>query len=228
MQTNLAHEDGVAVLWKKNLPEAFKSAEDLVLGDRGGVLFGPGGGRHEGIVEVDYASLYPNIMVKNNISQETLDCSCCPLNGQPVPGLKYHTCTRRLGLIPRVLRPLVERKRYYKRMKKERTPLQEVYEGRDTILKWLLVTAFSDTKDTATRATAASNVTRRSTRTRATFSSSRCASRSSTGSRSCTASSTPCGSVPPPRPATWARSSNTSTRSSASRSPSRARTGGSL
>jgi DNA polymerase elongation subunit (family B) len=227
MQTNLAHEDGVAVLWKKNLPEAFKSAEELVLGDRGGFIFEPEVGLHEGIVEIDYASLYPNIMVKHNISQETLDCPCCPLNGQPVPGLKYHTCTRRLGLIPRVLRPLVERKRYYKRMKKERTPLQEVYEGRDTILKWLLVTAFSDTKDTATRATVASSVTRRLTRTRATSSSSRCASRSSTGSRSCTASSTRSGCGPPPRRATCASSSSASTRTSAFRSTSRARTAGS-
>ncbi len=142
MQTNLARRDGIVVLWKKNMPEAFKTAEDLVLGDRGGFIFEPEVGLHEGIIEVDYASLYPNIMVQNNISQETLDCPCCPLTGRAVPGLKYHLCTRRLGLIPRVLRPLVERKRYYKRMKKERTPLREVYEGRDTILKWLLVTSF--------------------------------------------------------------------------------------
>jgi len=205
MQTNLAHRDGVVVLWKKNLPEAFKTAEDLVLGDRGGFIFEPEVGLHEGIVEVDYASLYPNIMVKHNISQETLECPCCLLNGQRVPGLKYHLCTRRLGLIPRVLRPLVERKRYYKRMKKERTPLQEVYEGRDTILKWLLVTSFSDIRGTATRATAASSATRRSTRTRATSSSTPCGSRSGRGSRSCMASSTRCGSVPPPSPAICVR-----------------------
>ena len=140
MQTNLAHEDGVAVLWKKNMPELFKTAEDLVLGDRGGFIFEPQVGLHEGIVEIDYASLYPNIMVKFNISQETLDCTCCLMNGRVVPGLKYHLCTRRLGLIPRVLRPLIERKRYYKRMKKESTPQKEIYEGRDTILKWTLVT----------------------------------------------------------------------------------------
>ncbi len=142
MQTNLARSDGVVVLWKKNMPEVFKTAEDLVLGDRGGFIFEPEVGLHEGIVEIDYASLYPNIMVKHNISQETLECSCCVLNGRPVPGLRYHLCTRRLGLIPRVLKPLVDRKRYYKRMKRERTPLREVYEGRDTILKWLLVTSF--------------------------------------------------------------------------------------
>ena len=143
MQVGQAHRDGVVVHWKKNMPEEFKTAEDLVLGDRGGFIFEPEVGLHEGIVEVDYASLYPNIMVKRNISPETLDCACCGADdGRPVPGLKYHMCAQRLGLIPRVLRPLVERKRYYKRMKKENTPLREVYEGRDTILKWTLVTCF--------------------------------------------------------------------------------------
>ncbi|HYS71106.1 MAG TPA: DNA polymerase domain-containing protein, partial [Thermoplasmata archaeon] len=142
MQTNLARKDGVAIMWKKNMPEEFKTAEDLVLGDRGGFIFEPEVGLHEGVVEIDYASLYPRIMVKFNISQETLDCPCCTLNGRAVPALKYHLCTRRIGLIPRVLQPLVERKRYYKRTKKENTPLREIYEGRDTILKWTLVTCF--------------------------------------------------------------------------------------
>ncbi len=209
MQTNLAHKDGVVVVWKKNVPEGFKTAEDLVLGDRGGFIFEPKVGLHEGIVEIDYASLYPNIMVKCNISQETLDCPCCLLNGRSVPGLKYHLCTRRLGLIPRVLRPLVERKRYYKRMKKERTPLQEVYEGRDTILKWTLVTSFSDIKVTKMRDTAASSATRRSTHTRVNSSFAPWKSRSTMGTTSSTASSTPCGSAPPPTRATCANSSNT-------------------
>jgi len=142
MEVNLAHQSDVVVQWKKNMPEEFKTAEDLVLGDRGGFIFEPEVGLHEGIVEIDYASLYPNIMVKCNISPEALDCACCVHDGRRVPGLAYHLCTRRLGLIPRTLKPLVERKRYYKRMKKENTPLREIYEGRDTILKWTLVTAF--------------------------------------------------------------------------------------
>jgi len=142
MQVNQAYRDGCLILWKKNRPEEFKNAEDLLRGDRGGFIFEPEVGLHEGLYELDFFALYPSIMVKFNISSETLDCGCCPLDGRPVPELKYRFCTRRLGLIPRVLKPVIERRRYYKRMKKEPGPLEEVYRDRDAILKWLLVTAF--------------------------------------------------------------------------------------
>jgi len=142
MQVNQAHRDGCLILWKKNRPEDFKSAEDLLRGDRGGFIFEPEVGLHEGLYELDFASLYPAIMVKFNISSECLDCPCCDRAALPVPGLQYHLCTRRVGLIPRVLKPIIERRRYYKKMKKEPGPLEEVYRDRDAILKWLLVTAF--------------------------------------------------------------------------------------
>lgn len=142
MQTSQASRDGCLVLWKKNRPEDFKDAENLLLGDRGGFTFEPEVGLHEGLYELDFSSLYPNIMVKFNISAETLDCSCCVHDGVLVPELKYHLCRRRVGIVPRVLKPLIERRRYYKKMKKEPGPLQSVYLGRDTILKWTLVTSF--------------------------------------------------------------------------------------
>src|SRR2546426_264179 len=121
----------------------FKYAENLLRGDRGGFTFEPEVGVHEGLYELDFSSLYPSIMVKYNISAETLDCSCCTTDGLPVPELRYHLCTRRVGIVGRVLKPLIERRRYYKKMKKEPGPLQDVYTGRDTILKWTLVTCFS-------------------------------------------------------------------------------------
>ncbi len=140
MQVNLASRDGCLVIWKKNRPEDFKTAEDLVLGDRGGFIFEPEVGLHEGLYELDFSSLYPSIMVKYNISPECLDCPCCDANAMPVPGLRYHLCASRIGLIPRVLKPILERRRYYKKMKKEPGPQQETYRDRDAILKWLLVT----------------------------------------------------------------------------------------
>src|SRR5947207_2737647 len=142
MQTNLAYQDGCLVVWKKNRPEDFKDAENLLRGDRGGFTFEPEVGVHEGLYELDFSSLYPSIMVKYNISAETLDCVCCLTDGLPVPELRYHLCTRRVGIVGRVLKPLIERRRYYKKMKKEPGPLQDVYTGRDTILKWTLVTSF--------------------------------------------------------------------------------------
>jgi len=140
MQVNLASQDGCLVIWKKNRPEDFKSSEDLLRGDRGGFIFEPEVGLHEGLYELDFFALYPSIMVKYNISAETLDCACCVDDGIAVPELKYHMCTRRTGLVAKVLKPILERRRYYKKMKKEPGPLQEVYRERDTILKWTLVT----------------------------------------------------------------------------------------
>jgi len=143
MQVNQAYHDGCLVVWKKNRPEDFKDAENLLRGDRGGFTFEPEVGVHEGLYELDFSSLYPSIMVKYNISAETLDCACCTTDGLPVPELRYHLCTRRVGIVGRVLKPLIERRRYYKKMKKEPGPFQDVYAGRDTILKWTLVTCFS-------------------------------------------------------------------------------------
>src|SRR5436309_1590937 len=138
----LMTDDGCLVVWKKNRPEDFKDAENLLRGDRGGFTFEPEVGVHEGLYELDFSSLYPSIMVKYNISAETLDCSCCTTDGLSVPELRYHLCTRRVGIVGRVLKPLIERRRYYKKMKKEPGPLQDIYTGRDTILKWTLVTSF--------------------------------------------------------------------------------------
>src|SRR2546422_193721 len=142
MQVNQAYHDGCLVVWKKNRPEDFKDAENLLRGDRGGFTFEPEVVVHEGLYELDFSSLYPSIMVKYNISAETLDCSCCTMDGLPVPELRYHLCTRRVGIVGRVLKPLIERRRYYKKMKKGPGPLQDIYTGRDTILKWTLVTSF--------------------------------------------------------------------------------------
>src|SRR5437016_915691 len=64
MQTNLAYQDGCLVVWKKNRPEDFKDAENLLRGDRGGFTFEPEVGVHEGLYELDFSSLYPSIMVK--------------------------------------------------------------------------------------------------------------------------------------------------------------------
>lgn len=142
MQITEARRRGYAVLWKKNIPEAFKSAEDLLLCDRGGFILEPEVGIHEGIVELDYASLYPAIMVKYNISPETIFCACCREDGVRAPAVGHHLCVRQEGLIPAYLRPLLERKRYYKRKKKEPGPMQAIYAARDNILKWMLVTSF--------------------------------------------------------------------------------------
>jgi len=145
MQVNEASKMGSLVMWKKNLPEDFKTAAELVASDRGGLIYEPKVGLHEHIQEVDFTSLYPSIMVRHNISPETLNCDCCQDSGEPVPGLGYWTCSKRKGLLGRVLEPIVRRRISLKRLKKEGGRRSQIYDQQAKVLKWVLVTCFGYT-----------------------------------------------------------------------------------
>ncbi len=140
METNQALRDGCVIMWKKNLPENFKTAEELVMADRGGFIYEPVVGIHDRVLEVDFTSLYPNIMVRFNISPETVMCSCCPEPTRKVPVIGYRICDKQLGLIPRVLKPVVERRTRLKRLVRAGVGDTKTYKERVDILKWLLVT----------------------------------------------------------------------------------------
>jgi DNA polymerase elongation subunit (family B) len=136
---------GAHAPWKKNRPEEFRSGRHLVAADRGGAILLPPVGVHDRVDEFDFASLYPHIMVRHNLSAETLDCRCCPASPQRAPGLGYRSCTRRIGLIPRTLAPLLARRLAYKAARcapgvapEEAARLKR----RVKMLKWVLVTAF--------------------------------------------------------------------------------------
>ncbi len=136
---------GAHVPWKKNRPEEFRRGDRLVVADRGGVIFLPPVGLHDAVEEFDFASLYPHIMVRKNLSAETLECRCCPRSPIRAPGLGYRSCTRRVGLIPRTLAPLLARRLAYKAaLKRPGIPAEEATELRRRVrmLKWILVTAF--------------------------------------------------------------------------------------
>ena len=135
----------VHVPWKKNRPEGFRTGEALVASDRGGVIFLPPVGVHDHVEEFDFASLYPHLMVRKNLSAETLECRCCPESPLRAPGLGYRSCTRRLGLIPRTLEPLLARRLAYKAaLRAPGLAPEEARRLRQRVkmLKWILVTAF--------------------------------------------------------------------------------------
>jgi DNA polymerase elongation subunit (family B) len=136
---------GLHVPWKKNRPESFRRADRLVAADRGGVIFVPPVGVFGPVDEFDFASLFPHIMVRKNLSAETLECRCCPTSPIRAPGLGYRSCTRSVGLIPRTLEPLLTRRLAYKAAAKNMAlPAEERARltGRVKMLKWILVTAF--------------------------------------------------------------------------------------
>ena len=142
MQIDRAMGEGILVPWRKSEPEEFRSALDLLEGDKGGMVFIPRPGLHESVCELDFASMYPAIMKTFNISPETVDCPCCPDN--PVPGTGHTLCRLREGLIPRVLAPLLEKRARYKDLRDGASTSDERrrYEQRQGALKWLLVVSF--------------------------------------------------------------------------------------
>jgi DNA polymerase-2 len=86
--------------------------------------------------------MYPSLMEMHNISPETINCSCCR-NGV-VPELAYTICEKRRGIVPATLKPVLEKRAYYKARKKAAATYQEYqrYEKRQNALKWMLVTCF--------------------------------------------------------------------------------------
>ena len=141
MQMDRAINDGILVPWRKNEPEKAKTALQLLTVDKGGLTFQPKIGEHENVAEIDFASMYPSLMVTRNISPETVLCSCC--RNDAVPEAGYNICEKRRGLIPLTLEPLVERRKLYKQLMKsadERTRV--IYDARRAAIKWMLVTCF--------------------------------------------------------------------------------------
>jgi DNA polymerase elongation subunit (family B) len=143
MQLRYAYENKILIPWKRQNPEYFKTAWKLLQSDRGGYIFDPKVGVFDNVAELDFASMYPNIMVKFNISPETVLCSCCNDSDRRVPVLDYHICEKRIGLVPEVLEPVIERRFAFKRLKKtSKGETARQYGEMQAILKWLLITSF--------------------------------------------------------------------------------------
>jgi len=145
MQMELAHRDGVLIPEQKAEPEDPKSPDQLLLADRGGLVFTPKLGFFTNVAELDFVSEYPSIMAKFNISPETVNCPCCP-DAPTVPELGYRVCQKRRGITSRVVERLITKRRALKERLRaasaEETPHYKLQ--RDS-LKWLLVCCFGYT-----------------------------------------------------------------------------------
>jgi len=114
MQMELAWRDGVLIPEQKAEPESPKHPDELLLADRGGLVFPPRLGFFENVAELDFISEFPSIMARFNVSPETVNCRCCP-NAPRVPELGYRVCQRRRGITSRVVERLIAKREEYKR-----------------------------------------------------------------------------------------------------------------
>jgi len=122
-ETCEAVKQGIAVPFRKSDPEQVRKLSALQGADRGGMMFQPNPGTFENVEEIDFTSMYPSIIVKANLSPETVG----------------HT--ERVGFLPTVLKPLLELRIKTKKLKKTDPRIA----GTDAILKWMLVTCFGYT-----------------------------------------------------------------------------------
>ena len=144
LQFYQAFKQEILIPRNKSIPEAFKSAYELLVADRGGFVYEPKVGIHDNTGEVDFSSMYPSLMVNNNISAETVLCKCCPDSHLRIPELNYNICEKREGVVPKALRLVVSKRLDYKRLRDETTDpkLKKMYDNRQNALKWILVTCF--------------------------------------------------------------------------------------
>ena len=117
MQLDRAFQEGILIPWRKGEPERFKTAWDLLVADKGGLVFQPRLGIFEDVAEIDYASMYPTMMAIHNLSAETVLCGCC--ENHKVPEVGYSVCEKREGIVPKTLKPILERRAWLKKMIKE-------------------------------------------------------------------------------------------------------------
>lgn len=147
MQMLTALRQGVLVPWHKQQAEHPKTLLDLVQADQGGLVYQPTVGLHSDVAEIDFVSMYPGIMVRFNISPETVGTSHeiaeasrrlsspAPQSGDPPPR----------GLVPLTLAPLLEKRLALKAELVSLPtwhPRRKTYKARASAHKWLLVTCF--------------------------------------------------------------------------------------
>lgn len=148
IQIREARRRDVLVPWHSWRHEFFKPMPTLREADRGGFTFAPDVGLHEDVHELDFSSLYPNVIATRNVSPERICCDCHP-DREDVPGLGYNICPEE-GYLPGLLGKLIEdRDRFKERLRNTDEPAaaadeerREALEGKVDAIKWILVSCF--------------------------------------------------------------------------------------
>jgi DNA polymerase-2 len=140
MQIVTALRRGILVPWTKGQAERPKSALEAMRRDQGGLIYQPLVGLHSHVAEIDFASMYPSLMVRFNISPETAGEN--PGNPAALEPFPEHQSP---GLVPLTLAPLLEKRLLLKArlgMMPAWDPRRKTHQRRASAHKWLLVTCF--------------------------------------------------------------------------------------
>jgi DNA polymerase elongation subunit (family B) len=111
--------------------EHIRTVEQIVSGDKGGMVISPQIGLHEDVLALDYDNEYANLIVNHNLSYETVD------GGEA-----------KKGLLPTVVERFLKRRLYFKSLLKELPQDSQEYvwcEQRISSLKNILVCLYGST-----------------------------------------------------------------------------------
>jgi len=126
--------DGFLIPYKEKPVEEPLSMFELMKSDRYAHTFDPKIGFHKDVAEVDFCSMFPWLIYNRNISAETITWRCG--YKEKVPGIPVSVSLEEKGLIPRAIKPLLDRRIHYKRnpsaLNKEKA----------AGLKWVLVCSY--------------------------------------------------------------------------------------
>jgi DNA polymerase elongation subunit (family B) len=87
--------------------EPIRTVEEINAKDKAGMIFSPCVGLHENVVVLDYENEYANLIIKNNLSPETIRGSS-----------KQDVNRKDRGLLPTVLESILKRRIYFKNLQK--------------------------------------------------------------------------------------------------------------
>jgi len=123
--------------------EAFRSLRDLLRADRGGSVLTPEVGVYFNVAQLDFNSLYPSLIVKHNVSPETVGREGC-INYFRVPEVNHLVCQDLVGVVPEALKELVSRREALREALKSVNDLglKDLLNERQKALKWVLVASF--------------------------------------------------------------------------------------
>lgn len=128
-QTFLLLKRGFAVPPRMNSNVVVRSAWEIHVNDKGGIMFHPRPGIYENVASLDFESMFPHIIVKYGISYETVTRRYVRKSKNP--------------FLPEVVKEPLRRRLYYKRLRDKVSGREKVWvKQRTNELKMLLVSSY--------------------------------------------------------------------------------------
>jgi DNA polymerase-2 len=142
MQNLTALKQNILIPYQQQKGEVPKTYNELVVSDRGGLVFEPLPGIFSHVAIIDFVSMYPSIIVEYNVSPETVGVE--EKDALEISEMGIQISSQK-GLVPSALERMVEKRSRVKqalRQMEENDRRYKRYKAYKNALKWLCVVAY--------------------------------------------------------------------------------------